>query len=80
MTLSVEFFTGLGLTIIPAVLVFVLSCWLGLFLSVAVSLWLLLCLAHLFEHSILFGSLVVLSMVGLLGHAGHLGCWLTTCS
>jgi hypothetical protein len=80
MIFSVEFFTGLGLTIIPAALVFVLSCWLGLFLLVAVSLWLLLCLAHLFSYSILFGSLVVLSTLGLLGHAGHLGCWLTICS
>ena len=80
MIISVEFLLGLGLTIIPAVLVFVLSCWLGLFLLVAALLWLSLCLAHLFEYSILFGSLVVLSMLGLLGHEGHLGCWLTTCS
>jgi hypothetical protein len=75
-----EFFLGLGLTTIPAAFVFVLSCWLGLFLFVAALLWLSLCLAHLFSYSIPYGSLVVLCIVGLLGHAGHLGCWPIICS
>jgi hypothetical protein len=79
MTLLQEYLLGLGLTIIPTLFVLVLSYWLGLFLLVVALLWLSLSLARLLSYSILYGSLVVLCMLGLLGHVGLLGCWPIIC-
>jgi hypothetical protein len=52
--------------------------WLGRFQLGVASLWLSLSPIHLFLLCILFGLLVVLSMLGALILGNHLACWLTT--